>query len=78
MDAISDMISDPDRDEFLSVFLDYDVDLGLSDASVYIAWIKPMSFLLKDATECEERTMTGDLYYKAGKEETAALVNLEE
>ena len=50
MDAISDMISDPDRDEFLCVFLDYDVDPGLSDASVYIAWIKPMPCLRTNVT----------------------------
>ena len=74
LDAISDIISDPDGDVLLSVFLDYDVDLGLSDASTYVANVKPASFLLKDAAEYEERTMTGDLRYKAGKEETAALL----
>ena len=74
LDAISDIISDPDRDVLLSVFLDYGVDVGLSDASTYVAYVKPASFLLKDAAEYKERTMTGDLYYKAGKAETAALL----
>lgn len=74
LEAVSDLICDPEKDSFLPVFITLDVVTGLDDATVYITDVMRDDFLLEDAAEYGTRTMMGNNYYEANKKEAVALL----
>ena len=74
LEAVSDLICDPDEDSFLPVFMTVEVTTGLDDATSYITDVGHDGFLLEDAAEYGTRTMMGDNYYEADKKEAVALL----
>ena len=74
LEAVSALITDPDINFIMSVFMEYGIITGLEDATTYVTVISHNSFLLSDAAEYGTRTALGDRYYQAKKEEAVGLL----